>query len=75
LLYKGLTHGLLIGTVYRSPNSTKENNDKLLTFMKEVTEYDSRMRMVIMGDFNLPEIDYENYMVRDDNDSFQSRFI
>jgi len=43
--------------------------------MKEATEYDSRMRMVIMGDFNLPEIDNENYMVRGDNESYQSRFF
>ena len=71
----GDNHGLLIGTVYRSPNSTEDNNDKLLKLMKEATEYDSRMRMVIMGDFNLPEIDYENYMVRGDNESYQARFF
>jgi len=71
----GDNHGLWIGTVYRSPNSTVENNDKLLKLMKEATQYDSRLRMVIIGDFNLPEIDYENYMVRGDNESYQSRFF
>jgi len=35
------------------------------------------MRMVVMGDFNLPEIYHENYMVglRGDNGSYQLRFF
>jgi len=33
----GDNHGLLIGTVYRRPNSAEENNDKLLKLMKEAT--------------------------------------
>ena len=52
---------LLLGTVYRSPNSTDENNELLLNLLeqKEISE-NSYNKVCIMGDFNYPNIDWSN---------------
>ncbi|CAC5374164.1 unnamed protein product [Mytilus coruscus] len=50
---------LLLGLIYRSPsNNTKEYNDKLVNLMSEATEM-GYSHILIMGDFNYPEINWE----------------
>ena len=44
---------LVIGCVYRSPNSPNDNNDKLELLIKEAIAIKAT-KLVIMGDFNLP---------------------
>ena len=46
----------VIGVVYRSPNSTETNNEKLLKCIQEL----SNRNLVIMGDFKYPNIDWNN---------------
>jgi hypothetical protein len=46
---------ILIGVVYRSPNSTEENNTKLLKVMQEF----GNRQVLIMGDFNFPSINWK----------------
>ena len=46
----------VIGVVYRSLNSTETNNEKLYKFIEE----SSNRNLVIMGDFNYPNIDWNN---------------
>ena len=46
----------VIGVVYRSPNSTETNNEKLYKCIQEL----SNRNLVIMGDFNYPNIDWNN---------------
>ena len=48
---------LLVGCVYRSPNSTNDNNALLLELLKSATN-GRHSHVVIMGDFNYPEIDW-----------------
>ena len=48
---------LLVGCVYRSPNSTNDNNALLLALLKSATN-GRHSHVVIMGDFNYPEIDW-----------------
>jgi hypothetical protein len=48
----------LIGVIYRSPNSTAENNTKLLEMLNEVAK--SFQSVVIMGDFNYPGLKWQN---------------
>jgi hypothetical protein len=48
---------LLIGLIYRSPNSSAENTQKLNELMKKITELGAT-HVMIMGDFNFPEIDW-----------------
>ena len=47
---------LVIGCVYRSPN---DNNDKLELLIKEAIAIEAT-KLVIMGDFNLPGIDWKS---------------
>lgn len=48
---------LLVGCCYRSPNSAEENSYKLNTLLKEV-ECRKASHVLVMGDFNYPEINW-----------------
>ena len=50
---------LLIGCVYRSPNSDMRNNVELTTNLKTICERNQFTHVLICGDFNLPEIEEE----------------
>ena len=50
---------LLIGCVYRSPNSQKENNAKLISGIESVCARKDYSHLVICGDFNLPDINWK----------------
>ena len=52
----------LIGCLYRSPNSNESNNNLLLDILNE-TKLKKKTRLVIVGDFNLKEIDWANFKV------------
>ena len=54
-LYRG--DKLLVGCVYRSPNSTSENSALLLELLKAATN-GRHSHVVLMGDVNYPEIDW-----------------
>lgn len=49
---------LLIGSFYRSPNSTTENNDNLNKLLDKISE-NKFARVLLLGDFNYPKIDWE----------------
>ena len=66
---------MLIGVIYRSPSSTSDNNEKLLKMIEQAITISNSKRLLIMGDFNFPEIDYEVYDVRGAADSFPCRFF
>ena len=51
LKIKSLRNNISIHIVYRSPNSSRENDDKLGTWIREL-----RGRYILLGDFNLPDI-------------------
>lgn len=59
---------LLIGCMYHSPNSTQENFDTMLNHINEVCKDHNRAHIVIMGDFNRPDIDWVNYNGKSDRD-------
>ena len=48
---------LLIGCIYRSPNSNRPNNASLRKLLEEAADKGST-HMIILGDFNYPEIDW-----------------
>ena len=52
------TDRLKIGVIYRSPNSSEENNQKLRKLLLDVSE-SKPSHLLIMGDFNHPEIDWK----------------
>ena len=49
---------LLIGCIYRSPNSNDNNNSKLIELINEVSN-SKFSKLLIMGDFNFPNIDWK----------------
>ena len=60
---------ILFGCMYRSPNSSPENNQKMLDLINESTtiKFD---QIIITGDFNLKEIDWHHKTVHTRNESF-----
>ena len=54
----------LVGSIYRSPNSTEENNKLLLDKILLANEIAGDNRVLILGDFNLPNIDWEEKELR-----------
>ena len=50
---------LLIGTCYRSPSSNKENNGSLNMLLN--TMVSNRRHVLMVGDFNFPEINWTDY--------------
>ena len=49
----------IFGLLYRSPNSTDEDNKQLNTTLQTAAEIPTN-HLIIMGDFNYPDIDWEN---------------
>ena len=47
---------LLVGIIYRSPNSCTENNQSLLESFRKI----SSKKAVVLGDFNFPDIDWHS---------------
>ena len=51
---------ILVGSIYRSPTSSRENNRLLLQQLDRANDIAGDNRLLIMGDFNIPDIDWEN---------------
>ena len=51
---------ILVGSVYRSPTSTRENNRLLLQQLDRANDIAGDNKLLIMGDFNIPDIDWVN---------------
>ena len=65
---------LLVGVVYRSPNSTAQNNENLLRLMRKAftSNFD---HVMLCGDFNLPLIEWNLNQCVDSQMSFTSSFL
>ena len=61
---------MLIGLVYRSPNSSDINNDKLLHLLRGFSYVHPHTHLLLMGDFNFPHIDWCNNCVYDGGGSY-----
>ena len=65
---------LLIGVVYRSPNSPDQNNENLLSMLKIASKANCS-QLLVCGDFNLPHIDWNLRSSLEAEASFSSRFV
>ena len=65
---------LLIGCVYSSPNSNAENNQEFLDLFLKV-KYLNPCHLLIMGDFNLREINWIMNTPRTNETHFASQFL
>jgi hypothetical protein len=65
---------LLIGVVYRSPNSSAQNNEGLLKLVRKAFTSNCD-HVMLCGDFNLPLIDWNLNRCLDTSLSFTSNFL
>ena len=65
-------HNVIIGTIYRSPNSKTENNEKLLSLIQDIVKV-KHDHLIITGDFNLKQIDWASNKVRGSEGSYQQK--
>ena len=65
---------LLVGVVYRSPNSSAQNNENLLRLLRKAftSNFD---HIMLCGDFNLPLIEWNVKQCLDSQLSFTSNFL
>ena len=66
---------MLIGVVYRSPSSNSENDNKLNTAISNIDDFQECSDLLIMGDFNTPNVDWEDFTYSDSRISFAHKFI
>ena len=64
---------LLIGSVYRSPNSSSENNKSVNKLIVDIS--DARSHVLITGDLNYPEIDWLEETSPSDPEHKASQFM
>ena len=65
---------LLVGVVYRSPNSQDENNKNMLDILR-ITANAKYDYLLVCGDFNLPRIDWIGNECHDTESSFTANFM
>jgi Endonuclease-reverse transcriptase len=70
---------LIIGVCYSSPSSEELNNDRLLLMLDRASKYcnkgSSSEHLLLVGDFNYPEISYNNFTVDANTDSSAYKFF
>jgi endonuclease/exonuclease/phosphatase family metal-dependent hydrolase len=52
---------LLVGCIYKSPNSDKENLSLLNKMIIKASQMKQFSHLLIMGDFNYPKLDWTNW--------------
>ena len=67
-------NSMLIGCIYRSPNSTDENNYQLLQLLKEANS-NKYASVLILGDFNYPHINWDLEHINNGGDSDTAKFL
>ena len=65
---------MLVGVVYRSPQSSDENDNALNTAISKIDTYHDCSEL-IMGDFNVPNIDWIDLTCSNSDRSFAHQFI
>ena len=70
LINAGSDNRILVGNKYRSPTSSEENNSKLLELLAMAKQQAKITHLPVMSDFNMLEIDYNDYSVAGSDFSF-----
>ena len=65
---------LLCALFYRRGESCESNNRLLLDTLKQISEK-NYSHLLVLGDFNLPDIDWEFWTTSSNTDSFEKKFI
>ena len=65
---------LIIGCVYRSPNSTRENNSNLFEALRDIVR-NNPSHCLTIGDFNIKEIDWNNLSSIENENHISTMFL
>ena len=66
---------LLIGLIYRSPTSVESNNSKLLEIFQIISQQYSHTQLLLMGDFNFPDINWVDSHCSSSSTSLSAKFL
>ena len=70
---------LVIGVCYRSPSNEELNNDRLLHVVVAASNYcnkkTAKSHLLLVGDFNYPEINFSHFMVETNTESSAYKFF
>ena len=55
---------LLVGCIYKSTSSTEYNTNLLIEMLKKAVDKHGISHLLIFGDFNFPEIDWMNCLIK-----------
>ena len=66
---------ILVGCMYRSPTSTGANNTHFMNQIIRASEVANQNRVLLMGDFNVKEINWEEDEAEGETSTLQSRFF
>ena len=64
---------LLVGCIYKSTSSTEYNTNLLIEMLNKAVEKHGISHLLIFGDFNFPEIDWMNYLIKGSDISLQGK--
>ena len=64
-----------VGVCYRSTSSTDTNNQELLNLLSSAVDYTGSSKLLLMGNLNYPESEYDNYTVNAGEASDPYRFF
>ena len=67
----------ILGVIYRSPNSTTQENKNILNLIETVSNklINSGDKLLLVGDLNCPDIDWLNETCTKPPENFQSKFL
>ena len=66
---------ILVGSIYKSTSSTQDNNKALLELLKKADDIAGDNRVLIMGDFNVPNIDWDDKNLKAGAKPFESLML
>ena len=61
--------------MYRSTSSTAENNKRLIKKIEKANEIAGDNRLLILGDFNLPKIDWVNNELKEGFEENEAKML
>ena len=66
---------LLVGCIYKSTSSTEYNTNLLIDMLKKAADKHGISHLLIFGDFNFPEIDWMNCLIKGSDSSLPAKFV
>ena len=66
---------LLVGCIYRSPNSDASNNESMMKDIREICNNIQHTHLLLCGDFNIPGIDWTEEIPQANSSSLALKFM